>query len=58
MITAFYKRRFGPIWTRLGMGTLVEPVNILGKVKVKVKIECRYFVGIKRYLHVGYIENL
>jgi len=37
-------RTAGPIKTKLGMGTHVDPGSVLGKVKVKVKVMWRMLI--------------
>jgi len=46
-------RTAGPIKTKLGIGTHVDPGSVLGKVKVKVKVMWRHLANANKTPYRG-----
>jgi len=46
-------RTAGPIKTKLGMGTHVDPGSVFGKVKVKVKVMWRHLANANKTPYRG-----
>jgi len=46
-------RTAGPIKTKLGIGTHVDPGSVLGKVKVKVKVIWRHLASANKTAYRG-----